>query len=204
MAVSGLFLISFLIVHLAGNLLLFQGPAEFNEYSRFMSNSPLIRFMEILLAIGFLAHIVYAYILAYKNRQSRPHRYAVKNNSPASFASRTMPFTGSFVLIYLIVHINSFTVKHRFLERENTDFYRTVVEAFQYGWGGFYWLFYVIAMAILAIHLNHGFQSAFQTLGFHHNKYTPLIKKLGSLIALAIPAGFASIPIYFYFFAPKI
>lgn len=203
-AITGIFLITFLVVHLAGNLLLFKGQAEFNEYSRFMSTSPLIRVMEIILAVGFLVHIFYALFLTYKNRKSRPRPYAVKDPSSATFSSRTMPFTGALVLIYLVIHINSFTVKHRVFERENTDFYRTVVESFQFGWGGYYWLFYVFSMIILAIHLNHGFQSAFQTLGLRHKKYTPLIEKLGTLIAIAIPAGFASIPIYFYFFAPKI
>ncbi len=204
MSLTGLFLVVFLLTHLAGNLLLFEGPAAFNEYSKFMSTSPFIRILEVGLAAGFFIHILYAAILTWRNKSARPQGYAVKKASEASLSSRTMPLTGALVLVFLIVHLNSFTFKHRIREPENQDFYRTVVEAFQYGWDGYYWLAYVIAMGILAFHLNHGFQSAFQTLGLNHKKYTPLIKRLGTLIALAIPAGFASIPVYFYFFAPKI
>lgn len=201
MGLTGLFLCLFLIVHLSGNLLLFKqdGGAAFNEYSAFMSTSWLIRVMEFVLLFGFLFHIVEGIVLTIENRRARPHRYALNDaSSNSDWTSRTMFVTGSIVFIFLIVHLNTFFVRHRFLHVEET-MYDSVVYAFQRGWNGWYWAFYVVAMVLLAFHLNHGFQSAFQSLGLNHKKYTPLIKKLGLLFAIIVPAGFASMPIYFYF-----
>lgn len=200
MALSGLFLISFLPVHLAGNLLLFKqdGGQAFDAYSQFMSTSPLIRVLEVVLIAGFLVHIVDGLLLTLKNRSARPVGYkGGSGGKPLSFFSKYMGVTGTIIFIYLIVHINSFTLKHRLYEPGNTAFYHTVKSAFENGWGGLYPWFYVLAMVLLAFHLNHGFQSAFQSLGLNHKKYTPLIKKIGLLYSILIPAGFAAIPIYF-------
>ncbi|MCB1146275.1 MAG: succinate dehydrogenase cytochrome b subunit [Leptospiraceae bacterium] len=202
MSITGLFLIGFLLTHLSGNLLLFiqdQGVA-FNEYSKFMSTSPIIRVLEVVLVAGFLFHIVDGIMLSIKNKKSRPVGYKKRSGSESSFFSKFMPQTGLFIFIYLIIHINSFTIKHRVVEPGNLDFYGTVSDAFRYGWGGFYWAFYVLAMVLLAFHLNHGFQSAFQSLGLNHKKYSPIIKTLGSLYSIVVPAAFAAIPVYFRFF----
>lgn len=201
MSITGLFLISFLIVHLSGNFLLYKGAEAFNEYSIFMSTSPIIRVMEVVLVLGFLFHIIDGIILTVQNSKARGQSYKVSSGAQnASIFSKIMPQTGLIILIFLIVHLDSFTFEHRIYDPGNEDFYGTVVEAFRYGWGGFYWLFYVIAMALLGFHLNHGFQSAFQSLGLNHRKYTPLIKTLGILFSIIVPAGFASIPVYFRFF----
>ncbi|MBS0619142.1 MAG: succinate dehydrogenase cytochrome b subunit [Spirochaetes bacterium] len=199
MALSGLFLISFLPVHLAGNLLLFKsdGGAAFDAYSLFMSTSALIRVLEVTLVLGFLVHIVDGIILTMKNKAARPIGYKGGSGKVQSFFSKFMAPTGMIILIYLIIHINSFTLKHRIYEVGNLKFYDTVKTAFELQWGGFYAWFYVLAMLLLAFHLNHGFQSAFQSLGLNHKKYTPLIKKLGLLYSIAIPVGFAAIPIFF-------
>jgi len=199
MALSGLFLISFLPVHLAGNLLLFKsdGGAAFDAYSQFMSTSPIIRVLEVTLVIGFLVHIIDAALLSLKNKSARPIGYSGGSGKAKSFFSKYMGVTGSIILIYLIIHIDSFTLKHRIYEPTNNAFYHTVKVAFETGWGGFYAWFYVLAMVLLAFHLNHGFASAFQSLGLNHRKYTPMIEKLGLLYSLAIPAGFAAIPVYF-------
>lgn len=199
MGLTGLFLLVFLVMHLAGNLLLFnQDPEPFTKYAEFMSTNGIIRVMEVVLVLGFLLHIISGIMLTMKNRQARPQGYkksAAGANS--SISSRTMAFTGSLIFIFLIVHINSFVVKHRIIGTEDT-MYHTVIDAFQYGWGGFYWLFYVAAMILLAFHLNHGFQSAFQTLGLNHKKYTPFIKGLGLIYSIVVPAGYAAIPVYHY------
>ncbi len=200
MALSGLFLISFLPVHLAGNLLLLKqdGGASFDVYSQFMSTSPLIRVLEVTLVAGFLVHIIDGILLTLKNRSARPVGYkGGSGGKPLSLFSRYMGLTGSIIFIYLIIHINSFTLKHRVYEPGNVAFYHTVKSAFETGWGGLYPWFYVLAMALLALHLNHGFQSAFQSLGLNHRKYTPLIKKIGLIYSIVIPLGFAAIPVYF-------
>ncbi|MBV6493372.1 MAG: hypothetical protein LDLANPLL_01388 [Turneriella sp.] len=199
MALSGLFLITFLPVHLAGNLLLFKsdGGAAFNAYSQFMSTSLLIRILEVTLVVGFLVHIIDGIILTRRNKAARPIGYSGGKSYVTSFFSRSMAATGLIILIYLVIHINSYTLKHRIYEPGNLAFYETVKESFETGWAGFYPWFYVLAMLLISIHLNHGFQSAFQSLGLNHKKYTPWIKKLGLLYSIVIPLGFAAIPIFF-------
>jgi len=199
MALSGLFLVSFLPVHLAGNFLLFKndGGAAFDAYSVFMSTSPIIRVLEVTLVLGFAVHIVDALLLTLRNRSARPVGYKGGTGGRSALFSKYMGVTGSIILIYLIIHINSFTLKHRIYEPDNLAFYHTVKSAFETQWGGLYAWFYVGAMLLMAFHLNHGFSSAFQSLGLNHRTYTPLIKKIGLLYSIAIPLGFASIPVYF-------
>jgi succinate dehydrogenase / fumarate reductase cytochrome b subunit len=200
MALSGLFLISFLPVHLAGNLLLFKndGGAAFDAYSLFMSTAFIIRILEVTLVAGFLVHIIDGILLTFKNKAARPIGYKGGSGGEAkSVFSRYMGLTGSIILIYLIIHINSFTLKHRIYEPGNLAFYHTVKLAFETGWSGFYAWFYVLSMLLMAFHLNHGFSSAFQSLGLNHKTYTPLIKKIGLLYSIVVPAGFAAIPVFF-------
>lgn len=201
MGATGLFLCLFLVVHLSGNLLLFKndGGAAFNQYSEFMSTNGLIRVMEIVLFLGFAFHILDGLILTLKNRSARPTRYIA--NSPSansSWTSRNMGITGSIVFVFLAVHLNTFFVQQRILETQES-MYQAVVNSFRMGWNGWYWAFYVVAMVLLGFHLHHGFQSGFQSLGLAHKKYTPLIEKVGLLFSIIIPAGFAVIPIYFFF-----
>ena len=202
MGTTGLFLCLFLVVHLAGNLTLFKndGGAAFNEYSKFMSTSGLIRAAEVILFLGFLFHIIDGIVLTLKNRSARPTRYFVNSPSANSnWSSRNMGITGSLVFVFLVVHLNTFFLKQRILETHE-DMYKAVEDAFQRGWSGWYWAFYVVAMVLMGFHLHHGFQSGFQSLGLNHKKYTPLIEKCGLLFSIIIPAGFAAIPIYFFFF----
>lgn len=223
MGLTGLFLISFLPVHLAGNLLLFKGATAFNEYSEFMGHNPIIRVMEIVLFAGFIFHIVDGLWLAVKNRKARPVRYAVNGGAKnAPLFSRIMPHTGIIMLVFLILHLTSFFVRARFgvdvpyegisasvydnawigehaetigLHAGDTfSPYHKTAGVFSIAW---YSIFYVVAMVVISFHLLHGFQSAFQTLGLRHKKYTPFIKVLGIGYAILIPAAFAAIPIYF-------
>ncbi|MCE1188385.1 MAG: succinate dehydrogenase cytochrome b subunit [Ignavibacteria bacterium] len=196
MALTGLFLCSFLSVHLMGNFQLFKndGGAAFNHYSEFMSTNPLIRILEIGMVIGFALHIFDGIRLWLLNRSARPVGYA-KNDAAANstFFSRTMIYSGGIVFVFLAVHLKSFFVEHRVLGSELT-MYQSVVQAFH---DPVYSLFYVAALVLLGFHLNHGFQSAFQTLGMNHKKYTPLIKFLGLMFSILIPLGYATMPLYF-------
>jgi succinate dehydrogenase / fumarate reductase cytochrome b subunit len=160
--------------------------------------------MEIILVVGFLAHIIDAVLLTKANKAAQPVKYAMdKKNS--SWYSRNMGLTGSIILAFLVLHLQSFWYQYKFGEvvyvldsngESIKDMYTIVITAFQQSW---YAGIYVIAMVLLGSHLNHGFQSAFQSVGLRHKKYTPTIKKLGTAFSVLITLGFISFPIYFYF-----
>ncbi len=196
-ALTGLFLCSFLIVHLGGNLLLFKndGGKAFNAYSGFMSSNPVIRTLEVVLFAGFLIHIIWAVSIWVTNLMARPQKYAVNQPSANStLASRTSFLTGSIVFIFLVVHLRSFWVPARFYSGSEPSMYEIVVTAFR---NPIYDLFYLIALVLLGYHLNHGFQSGFQTFGLNpgRNKW---INRAAILFWLIIPIGFAAMPIFFY------
>lgn len=196
MALTGFFLCSFLVVHLYINLFLFGSDAggTFDTYSEFMATYPLIRPLEILLFLGFLIHMVFGVWLWLSNRVARPQRY-IGGGSPktSTLSSRVMFWTGVVVLIFLVIHINSFFIRSRFIDH-STPMYRIVSEAFTNPWND---AFYVIALVFLGYHLLHGFQSAFQTFGIKTRRYEILITIVGIVFWLLIPACFAAMPLYF-------
>lgn len=197
MGVTGLFLCSFLVAHLSGNLLLFKkdGGEAFDAYAEFMSHNELIRVMEIVLFLGLLFHIVDGIRVSIENRKKRSVRYAVDgSNENTRLASRFMAVSGVIILVFLVVHLKTFFVESRFIQTD-ASMYDLVVSAFQ---NPIYSLFYVVAMILLGVHLNHGFQSAFQSLGINHPVYTPILKRLGAVFSVVVPLGFALFPIYFY------
>jgi len=194
--VTGLFLCSFLIVHLYVNLFLFKqdGGTTFDAYAEFMATYPLIRPLEVLLFAGFLAHAFLGVWLWVGNRLARPQRYAVNRPSENStLASRVAIWTGGFVLLFLVVHINTFFVTSRFLDTGKT-MYELAEDAFRSPLED---AFYVVALLFLGYHLKHGFQSAFQTFGLRSPAYRRLIDIVAILFWLLIPLGFAAIPLYF-------
>ena len=115
MAITGLFLCSFLIIHFLGNIALFTNPVQFNEYTRFMSSNPIIRVMEIVLVLGFLTHIIDAIILTRANKKAQPVKYAMNKNK-SSWYSRNMGLTGTIILVFLILHLQSFWYEYKFGE----------------------------------------------------------------------------------------
>ncbi|GAB4299262.1 MAG: succinate dehydrogenase [Ignavibacteriaceae bacterium] len=200
MSLTGLFLIIFLIVHLIGNLTLFWGAETFNSYVLALDTiKPIIRVIELVLLSAFVLHIFNGVRLWFENRNAKQIRNKVNASSEnSSFFSRTMIQTGSVVFIFLVLHLATFFYRFNFYDPEGFadqhQYYKIVISFFA---DPVYSIFYVIAVILLGFHLNHGFQSAFQTLGLSHKKYTPIIKKLGTLYAVIMAAGFASIPIYF-------
>jgi succinate dehydrogenase / fumarate reductase, cytochrome b subunit len=208
MSLTGFFLISFLMVHLTGNLMLFKddGGAAFNAYAHFMSTAGIIRVAEIILVLGFLLHIFTAWLLTRHNQQTRPQHYAYSRpQDNCAWASRNMGIVGSIILIFLVIHLYNFWFQYKFQAdiplapgTNYKDMYWLVQKVFLEEW--WFSILYIVAMVFLGLHLAHGFESAFQTLGLNHKKYTPFIKKLGILFAIAVPAGFASMPIYFLVF----
>lgn len=202
MSLTGLFLVSFLIVHLSGNFtLLLDDVQPFNDYSAFMSSHWTIRILEIGLVAGFFIHIYTAVVLTKKNRSARPQSYAYeKAGENSSWFSRNMGLTGTVILLFLLLHLYNFWFRYKFGEvalDENgvKDMYGLVVQTFQQE---AYLAIYILAFVLLGMHLNHGFQSAFQTLGLNHRKYTPMIKTLGSIVAIAFPLGFIVVAVACY------
>lgn len=196
MSLTGLFLCTFLLEHFVGNLLLFRedGGKAYEAYTEFLVGNPVIRFIEIFLFLGFLLHIFLGIVVWWKNRTSRSHKYVefrLKDNTPLS--SRITIWTGSFIFIFLVIHLNTFFVPSR-LTDVHVPLYDLVMQAFQ---SPVYDGFYLIALFLLGYHLKHGFQSGFQTLGLLNKKYSTLVELFGMIFWLIIPLGFACMPLYF-------
>jgi len=205
MGITGIFLILFLIVHCGINALIFlnDGGQTFNAAAEFMATNWIIRTMEIVLFVGFIVHIIQAYILTIENNKARPIKYKVYNaNANSTWYSRSMGLLGTLILIFLILHLRHFWVESRFTDHiAHNEFeklpgqetlFEEMKEVFQ---NPVVVVVYVLSMISLSYHLMHGFQSAFQTLGFNHKKYTPVIKKIGILYAIIIPLLFALMPL---------
>lgn len=203
MAITGSFLLIFLVIHLIGNITLFFGPIAFNSYvSALDVVKPLIRVIELVLLTAFVLHIFNGVRLWIENKIARGTNYKVNGSSENSdLFSRTMFVTGSIVFIFLVLHLGTFFWRFNVHDPEGLAnhhlYFDIVVSFFQIWW---YVILYVVAVLLLGFHLNHGFQSAFQTFGWNHKKYFPLIKKVGTIYAIIMAVGFASMPIYFFFF----
>lgn len=208
MSLTGLFLISFLTIHLIGNLAIFSndGGLAFNIYAAFMSTNPLIGTVSYLLYAGIILHVVIAAILYFANSSARPVKYKVqKAKDNSSWSSRSMTLLGMLILAFILLHLKDFwwQYKHdggyQFVDdaNGNRDIYVLVVQQFK---TTFALVSYLIGLVALYFHLNHGFQSAFQTLGLEHRKYSPAIKAIGLAYSIIVPLCFAAMPLYIYFF----
>ena len=208
-AFSGLFLITFLIGHLVGNLQLFipgvEGQTQFNKYAFFMTTNPIVKVLSIITYTAILLHVLITLYLAIQSRRARPVRYAVSSgNDNSDWSSRNMSVLGIIILFFLIVHMKSFWYKMHFGEMpyqylsdgtKIKDLYLITTSAFQ---NPLYTFFYVFCMIALALHLKHGVESAIQTVGLKIPSYEKIFKYIGIIIALLIPAVFASIPVYLF------
>ncbi len=203
MSLTGLFLCIFLVEHLVGNLLLLRqdGGLAFEEYSEFLTSNPFVfiplRIIEVVLFVSIVLHALSGVSVWLKNRRARPKKYeefGVAENT--KFASRWMMTSASIVFIFLVIHLKTFFVTIRF-SNEHVNGYYLTQQMFSQTW---YSVFYLFALALLAFHLFHGFQSAFQTLGLKTKKYSGLIDAIAVIFWLIVPIGFAAIPIYFLFF----
>ncbi len=199
MALAGLFLIIFLLVHLTINLfLLSDDPNPFNNAANFMAANPIIKAFELVLFAGFLIHITWGVILQIQNWLARPKKYIKHHSSQTSFFSKYMIYLGVIIFIFLIIHfVNFYFVKLGWVEGDPENFYDMAHKLFKIP---VYSIIYLICFLFLAFHLHHAFQSAFQTIGLNHPKYTPTIKLIGTLYSIIVPLGFAIIPVIIYFF----
>jgi succinate dehydrogenase / fumarate reductase cytochrome b subunit len=168
-----------------------------------MTANPLVKIMEIFLFGGFIIHIIFGLILQIQNWVARPVRYKKEGWSHTSFFSKFMIHTGVIVGIFLAIHfINFYFVKLGLTEApegairvlDDHDFYGMAFNLFT---NNTYAILYIVLLLVLGFHLNHAFQSAFQSLGLNHSKYTPFIKAIGDLYSIVVPLGFILIPLYF-------
>ena len=191
MAITGLGFCVFLIAHLAGNLTLYAGKDAFNSYAEHLhSLGPLLNVAELGLLFFAVIHVLTGAILFYQNFKARPVRYSVnKNAGGRTIGSRTMPYTGFFLLLFIIFHLLNF----HFVDKTNTTIFQIVSSSFAKPG---YVFFYTVAMIVAAIHVSHGLWSAFQTIGANHPKYMPFIKGASFVISLIVGIGFGFIPLY--------
>ena len=197
MGLTGLFLISFLIVHVSINACIFfmDGGVTFNAAADFMAHNPVIRIMEIGLFAGLILHIIQALLLTLANKKARPIAYAkVDGAANSSWYSRSMGVLGSLLLIFLVVHLSHFWIDTKIAVFANQE-HNTFLEMKEVFSHVYVVAIYEFGVAALCYHLLHGFQSAFQSLGLNHKTYTPLIKKVGVWYTIIVCLLFASMPI---------
>lgn len=199
---SGLGLFIYLVIHIAGNLLIFFGPGVFNAYAYNMEErNPALPAIEIALLLVFLVHIYKTVTMFVGNQAARPVRYVQKKYagrpSRKSLASSTMIASGLWVLIFLIIHVKAFRFSP---ETEwpggGRDLYRQEMDVFV---NPFMVAFYVISMAFIGMHLWHGFSSAFQSLGGDQPRWTPRLLLAGRVFAVLVAGGFIVIALWAHF-----
>ena len=197
LASTGILLVGFLVVHLAGNLTLFADSTgeAFTSYEHALGSNPLLPVAEIGLLVLFAVHIGLAVRVTLANREARRQGYAVRASvGRKTFASGTMIVTGVLVLAFLVVHLMDFRVPKLFGSESVADMAGAVKARLATPVGG---VVYLVGVGALGLHLSHGFKSAFQTLGANHPRYTPWIERLGILLAVVLFLGFALFPVYF-------
>ena len=203
MALSALFLIIFLLQHFTINFTSIFSEETFNELSHFMGTNPLVQFvLQPVLMFGVAFHFIMGFILEIKNRSSREVKYAMNNGAANStWMSRNMIWSGLFILFFLGFHFYDFWIpemNYKYIEMKPEDpdrYYDEVVHMFA---NPARVIIYCLSFVFLSLHLMHGFQSAFQSLGARHAKYTPAIQKIGRAYAILIPLGFIFIAVYHY------
>ncbi len=212
MALTGLALFGFVMIHMVGNLQIFLGQDALNGYAEFLeSTGELLWVARAVLLSCLVLHVATAVMLSRENRAARPVRYAHEGTVQASYASRTMLMSGIIVFAFIVYHLLHFTLGKVHLEytalheildsKGREDVYSMVVASFHNVWIS---AAYVGAMIPLCMHLSHGFQSLFQSLGLNHSKYTPLIRKASVAFAVLIFVGNTSIPLACLFDLVKI
>lgn len=195
MAVTGIIGIGFVIGHMAGNLLVYKGPAALNGYSRFLhSTGELLWVVRIVLIIALILHVVAAYSLSRLNRASRPHDYVKRVPQVSTLASRVKGWGGVLLLVFIVFHILHFTtgtIRPTGMFTEG-DVYANVVGSFRIWWVA---LFYIVSMVFLGLHLYHGAWSSVRSLGVTGDSPYPLHRQVASVIAVLVWLGFTLVPL---------
>jgi succinate dehydrogenase / fumarate reductase cytochrome b subunit len=202
MALTGFLWMGFVFMHMLGNLMVFAGAETYNRYSHLLINNPLLPLAEAALVVFILLHAYSGVSLWWENRRANPKGYEVsaKGEKAVSKPARTMIFTGAILAAFLVLHVANFKYGVKtfvvYDGVEVRDLYSLVAGAFR---RTEYVVWYVFALSLVGVHLFHGFSSAFQSLGVHHPRYTPILKAAGAVYAITVAAGFIALPIYFKF-----
>ena len=194
MAVTGLAFCLFIAVHLMGNLTIYAGKDSFLSYvDHLHSVEALVTVAEFGLIFFAVLHIGMGLYLFLENRKARPVAYAVdKSAGGRTIGSRTAPYTGALILVFVIVHL----IRFRFVDKMTINDF--VILSNTFADFGFWILFYVAGVIVVAVHVSHGFWSGFQTLGLSHPKYMPWVERLGIVFSVIVGIGFASIPVFLF------
>jgi succinate dehydrogenase / fumarate reductase, cytochrome b subunit len=203
-AITGMVLIVFVVLHLLGNLLLYAGPATFNAYSeRLLSLGALLWLARFGLIVTAVAHVGLTLQVVFENYKARGARYAeFRAVGKRSVATRTMKYTGLIILGFLFLHLYDFTFGDKtgsqsiitgLAEGESLHLYGLVWNAFKVPWRS---VVYMVVMVAVGLHTAHGFESVFQTAGFNHDRYTPWLRLISVILGVVVAVGFISIPLY--------
>ncbi len=200
MALTGFILVGFVIVHMLGNLKVYQGPEKVNAYGVFLrevgspifGNEQLLWIVRIVLLASVVLHMVAAYQLTRISYAGRPVSYARRRDVQATYASRTMRWGGVIILLFVIYHILHFTTGTVHPEFRHGDIYSNMVTGFSVWYVS---AFYIAAMVALGLHMYHGVWSMFQTMGWNNSKYNTFLRRLAIITAAAVVLGNISIPI---------
>lgn len=203
MALSAMFLLVFLLIHLSVNLLSIFSEDAFNTASHFMGYNPLIQFvMQPVLVAGVIFHFVMGFVLEMKNKNARPVKYAVANNSGnSSWSSRNMIISGAVILAFLGLHMYDFwmnEMNYKYVEAlsiNETRYWEELHAKFADLWRV---IFYAVSFVLLGLHLSHGFQSSFQSIGARHPKYLKCVNTLGTWYSILIPLGFIVVAVFHF------
>lgn len=193
-AVTGLLFCLFVAVHLMGNLTIYAGKESFLSYvDHLHSFEALVTVAEFGLIFFAVLHIGMGLYLFLENRRARPVAYAVdKSAGGRTIGSRTAPYTGALILVFVIFHL----IRFRFVDKMTINDFTILANTFAEF--GFWTLFYIAGVIVVAVHVSHGFWSGFQTLGLNHPKYMPVLERVGIIFSLIIGIGFASIPVFLF------
>jgi len=207
-AITGLFLCLFLIVHLSANCILLL-PEElaremYNSYSTTLRENPLIKMVAYALYLSIILHVIYALLVNFRNKKANPEKYAINNSQEnSSWASQNMGLIGTFILIFIVVHLANFWARIKLGIGEevgvdslgNKDVYEVTSSLFH---NIYYVIFYSLLMIPLGFHLHHGLKSAFKTLGFYHKRGLQILTKVALIYALIVSILFGIIPFIVY------
>ena len=208
-AATGLFLCIFLVVHLSANCILLL-PEEtarslYNSYSTTLRESPLIKIVAYLLYLSIILHVVYALLITIANRKAKPQKYVMNSSRENStWTSQNMGLIGTMILLFIVVHLANFWARIKLGMGDavgldaagNVDVYEVTSSLFH---NIYYVIFYTVLAIPLALHLHHGFKSAFKTLGFYHKKGLRIVAKIALVYAIVMGVGFGIIPFIVYF-----
>lgn len=193
MAATGVILFGYLVGHLAGNLQVYLGAAQMDKYAAFLHSMPALLWgVRALLVVSVVLHIVSAVQLQKLKLEARPESYVKKQAIGSTYASRSMIWSGAMIAAFVIYHLLDLTTGAANAHFQELHAYENLVYSFRRVPVS---SFYVIAMVLLGMHLYHGLWSMFQSLGFSHPRYTPVIRKAAAWVAILMVAGFISIPI---------